>query len=67
MLLLYPAYRCGYFVKKDEDTRWPGKFDWKVTEGGPQGLRMGWFGSLESAYKWMYREMEWVSQDMNGL
>lgn len=54
-MLVYPAYRVGYFVQKDKETRWPSKFDWKVTVGGPKGMCMGWFGSLESAYIWMYK------------
>lgn len=55
-VLVYPAYRRGYYVKFDLDSQWAGKFDWLVTVGGPAGLRMGWFGSLDSAYRWMYRE-----------
>lgn len=51
----HPAYRVGYYVTKDENTNWPGKFDWKVTANNPRGMCMGWFGSLESAYTWMYK------------
>lgn len=54
-VLVYPAYRRGFFIKKDLDTLWPDKFDWKVS--CPEYVA-GWFGSLESAYKWIYRGLE---------
>lgn len=50
-VLVYPAYRRGFYIKKDEKTRWPGSFDWKVS--CPEYC-VGWFGSLESAYRWVY-------------
>lgn len=55
-VLVWPAYRRGFYVTKDEKTQWPEKFDWKVSVGTPKGLRMGWFGSLESAYMWIYKQ-----------
>lgn len=50
-VLVWPAYRRGFFITKDEKTRWPGSFDWKVS---CPDYCAGWFGSLESAYRWVY-------------
>lgn len=55
MILVYPAYRRGFFIQKDLNSPWPGKFDWKVDCDNPRYC-VGWFGSLESAYKWVYKE-----------
>lgn len=46
----------GYLITKDPDTRWPGSFDWKVEYWNPHPLNMGWFGSIESAQRWIVKQ-----------
>lgn len=48
--------RDGYQITLDGETRWSGSFDWKVTD--PNRLNMGWFGSFESAQKWILKQLE---------
>lgn len=62
MILVYPAYRRGFYINQDLDTRWP-NFQWKVT--CPEYCA-GWFGSLESAYDFIYGylgEYNWKGED----
>lgn len=49
-VLVYPAYRRGFFIYKDLNSKWP-NFQWKVS--CPEYVA-GWFGTLESSYKWVY-------------
>lgn len=48
--------RDGYQITLDSETRWPGSFDWKVTN--PNRMNMGWFGSFESAQRWILKQLE---------
>lgn len=50
-VLIYPAYRRGFFIRKDLESTWS-NFQWKVS--CPEYIA-GWFGSLESAYRWIYK------------
>lgn len=50
--------RDGYQITLDSVTRWPGSFDWRVDYWNPHPLCMGWFGSFESAQKWILKQLE---------
>lgn len=45
----------GYKLKKDSNTNWLGSFDWRVLN--PKGIKMGWFGSRESAEVWIRKQI----------
>lgn len=49
----------NYQITLDHESRWPGSFEWKVTcwKYGHH-TNMGWFGSMESAQKWILKQLE---------